>query len=146
VPFRWLTIFLDFPGPRFEAGVAFWREVTGSTVSPFRGPAGEFATLLPPAGDACLRVQRTVDGSGGHHLDLHVDPAAGSVDQAAVRAVALGASVLHAVDGLVIAGSPGGFTFATWRSVTVRSSAATTPPWSTATTHRSGRLRAGRRR
>ncbi len=91
--------------------MAFWREVTGSGLSPFRGAAGEFATLLPPDGDACLRVQRTADGSGGCHLDLHADPAAGTLDQAADRAVYLGATVRHASEGLVIAGSPGGFTF-----------------------------------
>jgi hypothetical protein len=111
VLFRWLTLFLDFPAEAFDAGVAFWREVTGSDLSPFRGPAGEFATLLPPDGDAYLRVQRIADGSGGCHLDLHADPAAGSLDQAAERAVALGATVRHASEGLVIAGSPGGFTF-----------------------------------
>jgi hypothetical protein len=111
VLFRWLTLFLDFPADAFDAGAAFWREVTGSELSPFRGAAGEFATLLPRDGDAYLRVQRTADGSGGCHLDLHVDPAAGTVDQAADRAVALGATVRHASEGLVIAGSPGGFTF-----------------------------------
>lgn len=109
--FRWLTIFLDFPAGSFGAGVAFWREVTGSTLSPFRGSAGEFATLLPPAGDAWLRVQRTADGSGGCHVDLHVDPGSVSLEAAAARAEALGASVRHRSDGLVIVGSPGGFTF-----------------------------------
>jgi hypothetical protein len=85
--------------------------VTGSGLSPFRGTAAEFATLLPATGDAYLRVQRTTDGSGGHHLDLHVDPAAASVEQTAGRAVELGANVRHSSDGLVIAVSPGGFTF-----------------------------------
>jgi hypothetical protein len=111
VPVRWLTVFLDFPAGSFGAGVAFWREVTGSMLSPFRGAAGEFATLLPPYGDAYLRVQRVADGSGGHHLDLHVDPALTSVDEAAERAVALGADVRHREEGLVISSSPGGFTF-----------------------------------
>jgi hypothetical protein len=111
VPVRWLTVFLDFPAGSFGAGVAFWREVTGSALSSFRGAAGEFATLLPPAGDAYLRVQRTADGSSGHHLDLHVDPALCPVEQAGERAVALGARVRHREDGLVIAVSPGGFTF-----------------------------------
>jgi Glyoxalase-like domain len=111
VLFRWLTLFLDFPGDSFDAGVAFWREVTGTALSPFRGAAGEFATLLPPDGDAYLRVQRTADGSGGCHLDLHVEPATGTVDQAADRAVALGATTKHVSEGLVIADSPGGFTF-----------------------------------
>ena len=111
VPVRWLTVFLDFPAGSFGAGVAFWREVTGSTLSPFRGAAEEFATLLPPSGDAYLRVQRTADGSGGHHIDLHVDPALASVDQAAGAAVALGATIRHREEGLVISSSPGGFTF-----------------------------------
>jgi hypothetical protein len=53
--------------------VVFWREVTGSALSPFRGVAAEFATLLPPDGDAYLRVQRVKDDPGGHHLDLHAD-------------------------------------------------------------------------
>lgn len=109
--FRWLTLFLDFPAEAFDAGAAFWREVTSSDLSPFRGETGEFATLLPPDGDAYLRVQRTAGGSGGCHLDLHADPAAGTVDQAAERAVALGATVRHASEDLVIMGSPGGFTF-----------------------------------
>jgi hypothetical protein len=108
---RWLTLFLDFPADTFDAGVPFWREVTGSALSPFRGAAGEFATLLPPAGDAYLRVQRTAGGSGGCHLDLHVDPAVGTLDQAADRAVALGATVKHVSEGLVVVDSPGGFTF-----------------------------------
>jgi hypothetical protein len=111
IPVRWLTVFLDFPAGSFGAGMAFWREVTGSTLSPFRGAAGEFATLLPPSGDPYLRVQRVAGGSGGHHLDLHVDPALASVEQAAERAVALGAKVLHRELGLVISASPGGFTF-----------------------------------
>jgi len=37
VPVRWLTVFLDFPAASFGAGVAFWREVTGSGLSPARG-------------------------------------------------------------------------------------------------------------
>lgn len=109
--FRWLTLFLDFPADAFDAGVVFWREVTGTALSPFRGAGQEFATLLPPDGDAYLRVQRIADGSGGCHLDLHLDPAAGTVDQAAERAATLGAVVRQASEGLVIMGSPGGFTF-----------------------------------
>jgi hypothetical protein len=108
---RWLTVFLDFPAGSFGAGVAFWREVTGFRLSPFRGTAAEFATLLPPAGNAYLRVQRTADGSSGHHLDLHIDPVAASVEQAAGQVVELGARVRHRSEGLVTAVSPGGFTF-----------------------------------
>ncbi len=106
---RWLTIFLDFPGPVFGAEVAFWREVTGSGLSPFRGPEGEVATLLPAHGDAYLRVQRVREGNGGCHLDLHVDT--GSVDEAPAHAVTLGARIRHRDAELVILDSPGGFTF-----------------------------------
>jgi hypothetical protein len=108
---RWLTIFLDFPAGSFDAGVAFWREVTGYGLSAARGTDGEFATLLPPAGDAYLRVQRTRGGAGGYHLDLHVDTAAESLDAAAARAEAAGATIGRRENGLVIADSPGGFTF-----------------------------------
>jgi hypothetical protein len=109
--FRWLTIFLDFPAGSFDSGVAFWREATGYGLSAARGADGQFATLLPPSGDAYLRVQRVGDGAGGCHLDLHVDTGAESLDAAAGRAEAAGAAIRHREDGLVIAGSPGGFTF-----------------------------------
>jgi hypothetical protein len=110
---RWITVFLDFPAPAFEPGVAFWREVTGYGLSAPRGRHGQFATLLPPAGDAYLRVQRVAAGPGGCHLDLHVDTAAESLDAAASRAVRLGATVLHRDDDgyLVVASSPGGLAF-----------------------------------
>jgi hypothetical protein len=111
VLFAWITIFLDFPAGAFEDGIAFWRHVTGYGLSPYRGPGADFATLLPPGGDAYLRVQRVRSGSGGCHLDLHVDTAAESLAGAAARAVSLGATVRHAQDGLVVADSPGGFTF-----------------------------------
>jgi hypothetical protein len=111
VSLRWLTIFLDFPAGSFDAGVAFWREVTGYGLSAARGSDGEFATLLPPSGDAYLRVQRLADGAGGCHLDLHVDTAAESLHAAADRAVAAGALIGHREDGLVAAASPGGFPF-----------------------------------
>jgi len=107
----WLTIFLDFPADGFEAGVAFWQEVTGSGLSPFRGEGRQFATLLPPAGDPWLRVQRVASGPGGCHLDLHVDMSTGTLDDAARDATALGATVRYREGGLIICESPGGFTF-----------------------------------
>ncbi len=122
---RWLTVFLDFPRDSFDAGVAFWRAVTGYGLSAPRGVNGEFATLLPPSGDAYLRVQRLASGTGGCHLDLHVDTAAAPLDSVAERAAALGARVRQRDPGrLIIADSPGGFTFClvTWRGESV------TPP------------------
>jgi len=67
----WLTAFIDLPPTAYDAGVAFWEGVTGYSVSPSRGERGEFATLVPPEGDAFLRVQRVADGPGGVHLDVH---------------------------------------------------------------------------
>jgi len=116
VSFPWLTVFLDFPADQFDRGVGFWRQVTGYELSPSRGADGEFATLLPPSGDAYLRVQRVADGAGGCHLDLHVDTAAESLRAAEERARSAGARVTRQGDGLVVAQSPGGFIFClvTW--------------------------------
>src|ERR1700722_10357221 len=113
----WVTVFLDFPAASFDATAAFWRQVTGYGLSPFRGANGEFATLLPPSGDAYLRVQRVRGGAGGCHLDLHVDTAAESLGDAADRARAAGAQVTSLDEGLVVTRSPGGFPFClvAWR-------------------------------
>jgi Glyoxalase-like domain len=105
----WLTVFLDFPPSSHHEEVTFWQAVTGYRLSPARGADGQFATLLPPSGDAYLRVQR-VRAGGGCHLDLHLDPAE-PVRDVIDRMGALGGSVLHLETGLVIADSPGGFTF-----------------------------------
>ena len=67
----WLTAFIDLPPASYDVGVRFWEGVTGYAVSPSRGEQGEFATLVPPEGDAFLRVQRIVDGPAGVHLDVH---------------------------------------------------------------------------
>lgn len=103
---RWTTAFVDLPASRFDAGVAFWQAVTGASLSPMRGQAGEFATLLPDEGDAFLRVQRVPDGRAGVHIDLHAD----DVEGLARRAVDLGAQVLHRA-GHVVMASPAGCTF-----------------------------------
>jgi hypothetical protein len=108
VTIRWLTAFIDLPAPDFEAGTSFWARATDSTVSEPRGAAQEFATLLPPDGDAYLRVQRVASGGGGIHLDLHVD----NVTAFAWRAVSLGAVELdRPEEELVLLTSPGGFVF-----------------------------------
>jgi hypothetical protein len=67
----WLTAFLDFRTDEFDEGVAFWHAVTGYDVSPRRGEREEFATLVPPSGDAFLRVQRLDAAGPGVHLDVH---------------------------------------------------------------------------
>ena len=67
----WITAFVDVPASRYAAAAKFWAGVTGSTVSASRGANGEFATFLPPDGDAYLRLQRIGSGPAGIHLDLH---------------------------------------------------------------------------
>ncbi|GIG38255.1 VOC family protein [Cellulomonas phragmiteti] len=99
----WTTAFIDLPGPAHAAGRAFWCAVTATTPSEPRGDEGQFATLLPPAGDAFLRVQR-LEGPPRIHLDLHVD----DVTVQARRARSLGARVLLHQEHVVLA-SPGGF-------------------------------------
>ncbi|GAC69315.1 VOC family protein [Gordonia soli] len=107
---RWLTAFLDFPTEQFGDEVTFWRAIAGSTVSPPRGANREFASLEPFNGDPHLRVQRVEEGSGGIHLDFHVDdPRA-----AAGAATALGAEVDREVSGdpgYLVLRSPAGFAF-----------------------------------
>lgn len=100
---RWITGFLDSPGPEAEG---FWLAVTGSTLSA-RRDGGTFATLLPADGDAYLRVQVVGDGPPRAHLDLHVD----DVPAGAGEAVSLGAAVVHDAGDLVVLRSPAGIVF-----------------------------------
>lgn len=104
VTIRWLTGFIDRPATSFDSAVRFWSAVTGSSLSPTRGDSAEFATLIPPDGDAYLRVQRVGDGPGGSHLDLHV----GDVEGFARQAVAAGADEHHRYDDVVVLRSPAG--------------------------------------
>jgi hypothetical protein len=104
---RWMTAFLDFPAASIEQECSFWQGVTGYTLSPPRGPLGEFATLEPPEGDAYLRVQRVERDGPGCHLDLHVD----DVEAAARRAGALGAGTTQARPNFAVMSSPAGFPF-----------------------------------
>ena len=102
----WTSAFLDLPADAHAAGLGFWRDVTGWTVSPVRGADGEFVTLQPAEGDDHLRVQRLAEGRPRLHLDLHVaDPRA-----AADHAVSLGAREVADL-GHVVLRSPGGFPF-----------------------------------
>jgi hypothetical protein len=102
-----MTGFLDSPAAGAVAAEAFWPAVTGTSMSPRRGPGGEFATLEPAGGDACLRVQVVGSAVPGAHLDLHV----GDVPAAAGEAVGLGARVTYEEDGLVVLRSPAGIAF-----------------------------------
>jgi glyoxalase superfamily protein len=87
MPIEWLTAFLDFPPATFGPASAYWQAVTGYQLSAPRGPAAEFATLLPGEGSAFVRVQRTGGGSPGCHLDVHTPDVRTLTD----RALRLGA-------------------------------------------------------
>jgi hypothetical protein len=102
----WLTIFLDLPADRHDAGTRFWQAATGYGLSAARGDQGEFATLVPPAGDAHLKLQRTGGGEPGTHLDLHV----ADLDAALGHAIEQGAELV-ARPGHAVLRSPAGFVF-----------------------------------
>ncbi|MCM4083868.1 VOC family protein [Paractinoplanes hotanensis] len=111
---RWLTASLDSPSRDAET---FWREATGSTLSPRRDAHGDFVTLLPAQGDAFLRMLLVDDGPARAHLDLHVDDVAAE----ASRMVQRGASVVREQDERVALRSPAGLPFCLvpWRGESV---------------------------
>jgi Glyoxalase-like domain len=74
--------------------------------SPSPGTHSEFATLVPPAHDAHLRVQRLQSGGSRVHFDLH------SGDHRALAELATGlGAVLQHDRGYVVLRSPGGLEF-----------------------------------
>ncbi|WP_055532935.1 VOC family protein [Streptomyces graminilatus] len=115
---RWTYAFVDRPAGLLGPAQAFWTAVTGTRVSETRGERGEFVTLLPDAGDACVKVQGVASGNGGAHLDLAVE----DVDAFAGSASALGATVVGAHDGWSVLRSPAGQLFCAvpWQGETVR--------------------------
>lgn len=100
---------LDLPSASLDATLAFWRHVTGTGLSPWRGERDEYATLLAPDGDDFLRVQR-FEGGPRVHLDLHVGDDA-AVRSGLVRALALGAALEYDAEAHVVLSSPGGYVF-----------------------------------
>jgi glyoxalase superfamily protein len=105
---RWTTAFIDRPREGFDQAAAFWTAVTGTHLSPRRGKDGEFVTLLPRDGDACLRLQGVIEG-GGAHLDLAYEDVAAEVE----RVVGLGAELLEQVEAedFALLRSPAGLPF-----------------------------------
>lgn len=103
---RWVTGFLDTPPADAPAAERFWPAVTGTTLSARRGN-GTFATLIPPGGDATLRVQVVGEPPARGHLDLHVD----DPFTAAATVLGLGAVEVFRDDELVVLRSPAGIAF-----------------------------------
>jgi predicted enzyme related to lactoylglutathione lyase len=113
---RWVTGFLDSPSREAEP---FWEAVTGWRLSPRRAD-GQFATLVPQQGDACLRVQVVGDGPPRAHLDLHVD----DIAAAAQRVMGLGADAVADLGDVLVLRSPAGVVFClvSWQGERVRPS------------------------
>ena len=103
---RWVWAFVDRPLDAFDQAARFWARVSGTTLSPRRGERGQFATFVPPRGDAYLKLQGVFEG-GGAHLDFEVAHLAETTD----RAVALGAVRVFAEEGLPVLRSPAGQPF-----------------------------------
>lgn len=115
---RWTYAFIDRPTGLLGSAHAFWTAVTDTRVSETRGAQGEFVTLLPDAGDPCVRVQGVDSGDGGAHLDLAVE----DVDAFVGSASALGATVVGAHTGWAVLRSPAGQLFCAvpWHGEAVR--------------------------
>ncbi|MGW2695157.1 VOC family protein [Streptomyces sp. NPDC001296] len=116
-PIRWTYAFADRPAERFGTACEFWTAVTGTKLSEPRGERGKFVTLMPDAGDACVKAQAVLAG-GGAHLDLAVEDVAALV--AAARR--LGAAVIADHAGWAVLRSPGGQLFCAvpWQGESVR--------------------------
>ncbi|MGQ4597700.1 VOC family protein [Nocardia sp. R6R-6] len=106
---RWIWVFLDRPAQRFDDCAKFWSTVTGTQLSPRRGPDDEFLTLLPdPALFAAASVKmQAVTGLGGVHLDFDVD----DIPAAVRTALDLGAELVANHPDYAVLRSPSGQTF-----------------------------------
>ncbi|MFJ8600471.1 VOC family protein [Streptomyces shenzhenensis] len=115
---RWTHAFVDRPADRIAAARAFWTAVTGTRLSELRGARGEFATLLPTDGDACVKMQGVGAGPGGAHLDFSVD----DVEAFVTTARALGAVPVAEHEGWSVLRSPAGQPFCAvpWHGESVR--------------------------
>ena len=108
IDIRWVTVFGDVPGERAPDALGFWARVLDHRPGTPRGAQGEYLPLLPPDGDGYIWLQRTVDGAGGWHPDLHVPDVGAAVDAAAEA----GAAIVGIHDGdLVTLRSPAGLAF-----------------------------------
>ncbi|MFF4209755.1 VOC family protein [Streptomyces sp. NPDC001796] len=116
-PIRWTYAFVDRPAQQFGRSCDFWTAVTDTKPSEPRGEDGEFLTLLPRSGDACLKAQ-AVRAGGGAHLDLAVE----DVPALVAAARRLGADVVADHSGWAVLRSPGGVLFCAvpWHGESVR--------------------------
>ncbi len=106
-PIRWITAVLEVQGERFDAELGFWLAATGGALGARRDPGGEDAIVVPPGGDAYLRLHRRPEGARPRvRLCLH----AADVMALASSAVRLGATRAGEGHDLDLT-SPGGLRF-----------------------------------
>ncbi|MFD5819462.1 VOC family protein [Streptomyces sp. NPDC127038] len=115
---RWTHVFVDRPAADLGTALGFWTAVTGTEPSEPRGERGEFVTLLPGEGDACVKAQGVQDGPGGAHLCLSVEEVPELVD----LALRLGAALVADHGRWAVLRSPGGQLFCAvpWDGQSVR--------------------------
>lgn len=101
----WTHIFIDVPDEAWERSVTFWSAATATEVSVW-GDEGQYATLVPTAGDGWVHLQR-IDGPPRVHVDLD------SEDPAAARehSRSLGATARWDRPEALVMESPGGLVF-----------------------------------
>jgi len=99
----WVWAFLDVPRERWDEACRFWSGATGWELSAPRGEHDQFRTLVPPSGDAWVKLQ-AVDRPPGVHLDLD----SADRDAAAQVSYAAGATSAWTYEDVVVVRSPGG--------------------------------------
>ncbi len=102
----WNYAFIDRRAADFDVAAAFWTAVTGTSRSARRGNEREFATLMPPAGAAYLKMQGVRD-AGSAHLDLATD----DVEALTRAALRLGAAIDTPHEDWNVLRSPAGIFF-----------------------------------
>jgi Glyoxalase-like domain len=102
-PTAWLDVFLDVPAAVAADVRAFWAAVTGWAESTPRGDRGQFRSLLPPVGRACLRVQELAEAPR-----VHVDLMSHDQAEDGDRLEHLGATRVMTIEDMPILRSPGG--------------------------------------
>ena len=102
----WLQAVIDLPADRFEAGGAFWAEVSATRFGEIHPEHPEFTHLVPAEGDMTLELQRLDDGEPSVHLDLCV----ADIPAWTERAVTTGARLV-ANPGHSVLATPGGVPF-----------------------------------
>ncbi|MGI8666659.1 MAG: VOC family protein [Jatrophihabitans sp.] len=118
---RWAWAVIGRPPDQLASGAAFWTAVTDTRLSDTRLSAvvgtDRTALLLPPVGDACLKLQ-----DSGTRCDAHLDLAVDELAAATDRAIEFGAELVEFGAGRASLRSPAGqrFCLQRWRGESER--------------------------